>query len=48
MTRKNAECYILWLYGQDSERYAYLNTSDGHKLCKVNKPHHSFGTKLFD
>ena len=31
----------------DSEIYPYLNTS-GHKLCKVNKPHHSFSLKLFD
>ena len=32
----------------DSERYAYLNTSGGHKLCKVNKPHRSFISKLFE
>ena len=32
----------------DSERHAYLNTSGGHKLCKVNKPHRSFSSKLFE
>ena len=32
----------------DSERHAYLNTSCGHKLCKVNKPLPSFSSKLFD
>ena len=32
----------------DSEKFAYLNTSGGHKLCKVNKPHHSFSSKLFE
>ena len=31
----------------DSERHAYLNTSGGHKLCKVNKPIPSFSSKLF-
>ena len=25
-----------------------LNTRSGHKLCKVNKPHHNFSSKLFD
>ena len=29
----------------ESEKYAYINTSGGHKLCKVNKPHHSFSSK---
>ena len=32
----------------DSERHAYLNTNGGHKLCKVNKPHASLGSKLFE
>ena len=32
----------------DSEKYAYLNISGGHKLCKVNKPRHSLSSKLFD
>ena len=32
----------------DSERNTCLNTSGDHKLCKVDKPHHSFSSKLFD
>ena len=32
----------------DSERHAYLNTSGGHKLCKVNKPHPDVNSKLFE
>ena len=30
----------------DSGRYAYLDTSGGHKLFNVNKPHHIFHSKL--
>ena len=30
----------------ESERHAYLNTSGGHKRCKVNKPHPSFSSKF--
>ena len=32
----------------DSERHAYPNTSGGQQLCKVNKSHPSFSSKLFE
>ena len=32
----------------DSERHAYPNTNGGQKLCKVNKSHPSFSSKLFE
>ena len=32
----------------DSERHAFLNTSGGHKLCKVNKTLHYLSSKWLD
>ena len=43
LARKNDKCDYM-----DSEIYACLNTSGGYKLCKVNKPYHSFSSKLFE
>ena len=48
LARKNAACHILWLYGQWEICLPNTCTSVGHKLCKVNKPHHSFSSKLFE
>ena len=39
---------VIFYEYMDSERHAFLNTSGGHILCKVNKPHPSFSFKLFN
>ena len=44
VAHKNAVLHPVTIWTEK----AYLNTRSGHKLCKVNKPHHNFSSKLFD
>ena len=39
-------CHILWLYGQ--WKISLPKYQKWPQICKVNKPHHNFSSKLFD